>query len=295
MLLTEQRNPRSMGIDQRPTLEILQIMNDEDATVAATVRQALPAIAAAVDLIAERLRGGGRLLYIGAGTSGRLGILDAVECVPTFSVPAELVQGIIAGGEAAVMHSVEGAEDRADQGRADLMARGLTAQDVVVGIAASGRTPYVVGALNYAREIGAGAVGISCNTPAPVLDAADIAIAAPVGPEILTGSTRLKAGTAQKLILNMISTVTMIKLGKTYNNLMVDVKVSNAKLADRARRIVQEVTGLDAAAAAALLEQTGQEVKPAVVMALLGVDAAEARARLAAANGMLGAVIGYQR
>jgi N-acetylmuramic acid 6-phosphate etherase len=284
-----------MGIDQRPTLEILQIMNDEDATVAATVRQALPAIAAAVDLIAERLRGGGRLLYIGAGTSGRLGILDAVECVPTFSVPAELVQGIIAGGEAAVMHSVEGAEDRADQGRADLMARGLTAQDVVVGIAASGRTPYVVGALNYAREIGAGAVGISCNTPAPVLDAADIAIAAPVGPEILTGSTRLKAGTAQKLILNMISTVTMIKLGKTYNNLMVDVKVSNAKLADRARRIVQEVTGLDAAAAAALLEQTGQEVKPAVVMALLGVDAAEARARLAAANGMLGAVIGYQR
>lgn len=293
-MLTEQRNPRSFGIDQRPTLEILHIMNDEDATVAGAVRQALPAIAQAVDMIAERLRGGGRLFYVGAGTSGRLGILDAAECVPTFSVPPDLVQGIIAGGAAAMTQPVEGAEDSPEAGRHDLMARNLTAQDAVVGIAASGRTPYVVGALNYAREIGTGTAAISCNAPAPVLDAAEIQIAALVGPEILTGSTRLKAGTAQKLILNMLSTATMIKLGKVYNNLMVDVKVSNAKLSDRARRIVREVTGVSLEEAAALLEQTDHEVKPAIVMALLGVSADEARARLAAAKGMLGAVIGHR-
>src|SRR5690606_33153391 len=176
------------------------------------VRQALPAIATAIDMITDRLRGGGRLFYVGAGTSGRLGVLDAVECVPTFSVPPEMVQGVIAGGEAALTRSVEGAEDRPEGGSNDLMARGLTVRDAVVGIAASGRTPYVVGALIYARHIGAGTVGISCNSPAPVLDAADIPSAVLVGPEILTGSTRLKAGTAQKLILNMISTTTMIKL-----------------------------------------------------------------------------------
>jgi N-acetylmuramic acid 6-phosphate etherase len=292
-MLTEQRNPKSLGIDRRSTLEILQIMNDEDAAVAGAVRQTLPAIAEAVDMISERLRSGGRLFYVGAGTSGRMGILDAVECVPTFSVSPDLVQGIIAGGESAVTRSVEGAEDRPEGGSSDLMARGLTGQDAVVGVAASGHTPYVVGALIYAREIGAGTVGISCNRPAPVLDAADIQIAALVGPEILTGSTRLKSGTAQKLILNMLSTATMIKLGKVYNNLMVDVKVSNQKLADRARRIVSEVTGVNAEEAANLLKQTDQEVKPAIVMALLKVDAAEARAKLAAAQGMLGAVIGH--
>ncbi|MAS37373.1 MAG: N-acetylmuramic acid 6-phosphate etherase [Anaerolineaceae bacterium] len=293
-MLTEQRNPKSMGIDQSPTLEILQIINEEDATIAGAIRQVLPAIAEAVDMISERMRNGGRLFYTGAGTSGRLGILDAVECVPTFSVSPELVQGIIAGGEGAVVHSIEGAEDSPEGGRDDLIARSLTAQDAVVGIAASGRTPYVVGALNYARQIGAGTVGISCNAPAPVLDTADIAIAALVGPEILTGSTRLKSGTAQKLILNMISTTTMIKLGKVYNNLMVDVKVSNAKLADRARRIVSEVTGLSTDEAAALLNQTHNEVKPAIVMAVLGVSVEEARTRLDAAQGMLGAVIGQR-
>lgn len=290
-MLTEQRNPNSLGIDQRPTLQILQIMNDEDATVAGAVRETLPAIAEAVDMIAGRLRGGGRLIYTGAGTSGRLGILDAVECLPTFSVEPELVQGIIAGGERAIMRSVEGAEDNPQAGRADLQAVNLSAGDAVVGIAASGRTPYVIGALDYAREIGAGTVAITCNRPAPVLDAAGIKIAALVGPEILTGSTRLKAGTAQKMILNMISTATMIKLGKVYNNLMVDVRVSNQKLADRARRIVSEITGLTSDEAAVLLEQTGQEVKPAVVMALLGVSADEARTRLAQKQGMLAEVI----
>jgi N-acetylmuramic acid 6-phosphate etherase len=292
-MLTEQRNPRSLNIDQRSPLEIVQIMNAEDATVAAAVAQALPQIAQAVDMIVERLRGGGRLLYIGAGTSGRLGVLDAVECLPTFSVDPELVQGIIAGGEPAFVRSVEGAEDDPDGGRADLQARNLMAQDAVVGIAASGRTPYVVGALNYAREIGAGTAAIACNAPAPILDAAEIAIAAVVGPEILTGSTRLKAGTAQKMILNMLSTASMIKLGKVYNNLMVDVRVSNAKLADRARRIFSEVTGLRAAEADHYLAQTNQEVKPAIVMALLNISAEEARARLDAQHGMLRAVIEY--
>jgi N-acetylmuramic acid 6-phosphate etherase len=290
-MVTEQRNPRSMGIDRRSTLEILQIMNEEDAAVTQAVRQALPQIAQAVEMITGRLRGGGRLFYVGAGTSGRLGILDAAECVPTFSTPPELVQGLIAGGEKAITLPVEGAEDRPELGSSDLMARGLTAQDAVVGIAASGRTPYVVGALIYARQVGAATVGISCNAPAPVLDAADIPIPVIVGPEILTGSTRLKAGTAQKLILNMLSTATMIKLGKVYNNLMVDVKVSNQKLAERARRIVREVTGVSTDEAAALLAQTDNEVKPAIVMALLHVSADEARAKLAAADGMLGAVI----
>ena len=290
-MLTEQRNPHSQNIDQRSTKEILQIINAEDAKVAEAVKNALPQIAEAVDLIADRLRDGGRLFYIGAGTSGRLGILDAVECLPTFSVEPEMVQGIIAGGEKALVRSAEGAEDRPEDGRQDLMKRRLTAQDVVVGIAASGRTPYVVGALNYARELGAGTIGIACNSPAPVLDAADIAIAALVGPEILTGSTRLKAGTAQKMILNMISTTTMIKLGKVYNNLMVDVRVSNEKLADRAQRIVCEVTGVDRVQAAALLAQSGQEVKPAIVMAMLGVGVDEARRRLAASQDMLRDVI----
>ncbi len=291
-MLTEQRNPNSLNIDQRSTLEILQIMNAEDATVAHAVSTVLPQIALAVDLITERLRAGGRLFYIGAGTSGRLGILDAVECLPTFSIDPETVQGIIAGGETAFVRSVEGAEDRPEGGRNDLIDRQLTLQDVVVGIAASGRTPYVVGALDYAREVGAGTIGIACNAPAPVLDAADIAIAALVGPEIITGSTRLKAGTAQKLILNMLSTATMIKLGKVYNNLMVDVRVSNEKLADRARRIVCEVTGIEANEATTLLEQTGQEVKPAIVMALLGIDVNDARTRLAESGGMLRTVIG---
>ena len=290
-MLTEQRNPRTTDIDRLSTLEMLQRMNAEDATVPAAVAQALPAIAQAVELIVERLRQGGRLIYMGAGTSGRLGILDAVECVPTFSTPPELVQGIIAGGVGAIIHSVEGAEDSREQGRADLLALNPTAQDVIVGIAASGRTPYVVSALETAQEIGAGTVGIACNAPAPVLDAAVIKIAALVGPEVVTGSTRLKAGTAQKLILNMLSTASMIRLGKVYGNLMVDVRVSNQKLAERARRIIREVTGVSEDEAAVLLARTDNEVKTAIVVALLGVDPAEARARLAAQQGLLRGVI----
>jgi N-acetylmuramic acid 6-phosphate etherase len=290
-MLTEQRNPRSVGIDQRSTIEMLQVINEEDAMVAGVVRQVLPTVAEAVDMIAARLRAGGRLIYIGAGTSGRLGILDAVECLPTFSVDPEIVRGIIAGGDSAMMRSVEGAEDSPEGGSADLKAINLTAKDAVIGIAASGHTPYVVGALIYARTIGAGTVAISCNRPAPILDVADIQIPLLVGPEILTGSTRLKAGTAQKMVLNMMSTATMIKLGKVYNNLMVDVHVSNQKLADRARRMVSEITGLNPDEAASYLAQTDQEVKPAIVMALLDVTAEEARARLADAHGMLRQVI----
>lgn len=290
-MLTEQRNPKSMGIDQRSTIEMLQIINDEDATVARVVRQQLPAIAQAVDMVAGRLRSGGRLIYIGAGTSGRLGILDAVECLPTFSVDPEVVRGIIAGGDGAFMRSIEGAEDSPEGGSADLKAISLSAKDAVVGVAASGHTPYVVGAMIYARTIGAGTVAISCNQPAPILDVADIKIPLLVGPEILTGSTRLKAGTAQKMVLNMLSTAAMIKLGKVYNNLMVDVRVSNQKLADRACRIVSQITGLSTEEAATFLEKTNHEVKPAIVMALLGVSAEEARSQLAAAQGMLRQVI----
>ncbi len=280
-----------MQIDRLSALEIVQVMNAEDATVAAAVRAALPAVAEAVEVIAARLQNGGRLIYVGAGTSGRLGVLDAAECVPTFSVPPTLVQALIAGGPAALVQAIEGAEDDREAGRADLLALDVTAKDAVVGIAASGRTPYVIAALEAAAEHGAATIGISCNAPAPVLDAAQIKIAALVGPEVITGSTRLKAGTAQKLILNMLSTASMILLGKVYGNLMVDVKVTNKKLADRARRIVMEVTGVDADEAARLLTLTNNEVKTAIVAGLLDVTPDEARARLAAAQGRLRDVI----
>lgn len=280
-----------MQIDRLSALEIVQVMNAEDATVAAAVRAALPAVAEAVEMIAARLQNGGRLIYVGAGTSGRLGVLDAAECVPTFSVPPTLVQALIAGGPAALVQAIEGAEDDREAGRADLLALDVTAKDAVVGIAASGRTPYVIAALEAAAERGATTIGISCNAPAPVLDAAQIKIAALVGPEVITGSTRLKAGTAQKLILNMLSTASMILLGKVYGNLMVDVKVTNKKLADRARRIVMEVTGVDADEAARLLTLTNNEVKTAIVAGLLDVTPDEARARLAAAQGRLRDVI----
>lgn len=280
-----------MQIDRLSALEIVQVMNAEDATVAAAVRAALPAVAEAVEVIAARLQNDGRLIYVGAGTSGRLGVLDAAECVPTFSVPPTLVQALIAGGPAALVQAIEGAEDDREAGRADLLALDVTAKDAVVGIAASGRTPYVIAALEAAAESGAATIGISCNAPAPVLDAAQIKIAALVGPEVITGSTRLKAGTAQKLILNMLSTASMILLGKVYGNLMVDVKVTNNKLADRARRIVMEVTGVDADEAARLLALTNNEVKTAIVAGLLDVTPDEARARLAAAEGRLRDVI----
>jgi N-acetylmuramic acid 6-phosphate etherase len=290
-MLTEQRNPRSAVIDQRSTLEILQLMNDEDATVASAVQQALPAIVQAVDAITDCLQNGGRLLYVGAGTSGRLAMLDAAECMPTFSTPPELVQAVIAGGPTALIQAIEGAEDDADAGRDDLLARHITAQDAIVGIAASGRTPYVLGALAAARQVGALSVAVSCNSPAPILDAAQIKIAALVGPEIITGSTRLKSGTAQKLILNMLSTATMIRLGKVYGNLMVDLKVTNQKLAGRARHIVAEVTGISLETAGHLLEQTDNEVKTAIVVSLLGVTPEDARVLLQEKRGVLRQVI----
>jgi N-acetylmuramic acid 6-phosphate etherase len=291
-MLTEQRNPRTADIDRLSTQEILQLINEEDATVAAAVRNALPAVAQAVDAITERLRDGGRLIYVGAGTSGRLGVLDAAECVPTFGVQPGLVRALIAGGDVAITGSVEGAEDDSQAGRDDLLAIDISNQDVVVGIAASGRTPYVLGALEAANEAGALTIAISCNLPAPLLEIAQIGIAAPVGPEVIGGSTRMKAGTAQKLILNMLSTATMIQLGKVYSNLMVDVKVTNQKLAERARRIVSEIAGVSDERALQLLTQTGNEVKTAIVVAILGISVKEARALLKGNQGMLRRVIG---
>ena len=290
-MLTEARNPRSMDIDRRSALEIVQIMNEEDARVPLAVQAALPAIAEAVEAIAARMARGGRLIYVGAGTSGRLGVLDAAECVPTFSVPPSLVRGVIAGGETALTRAVEGAEDDPVAGKRDLQALDLSEADSVVGIAASGRTPYVLGALAHATEIGALTVGVACNTPAPVLEQAAIAIGVPVGPEVITGSTRLKAGTAQKLVLNMLSTAVMIRLGKVYGNLMVDVQVTNQKLAGRAQRIVAEAAGVDSARAAILLAESGNRVKVAIVMGVLGISVVEAEARLAAAGGRLGDVL----
>lgn len=291
-MLTESQNPNTSNIDQLSTYEMLQRINDEDAKVALAVRDALPQITQAVDAIAARLAAGGRLFYVGAGTSGRLGVLDAVECVPTFSVPPDLVQGIIAGGEKALTQPIEGAEDDENAGAVDLAARGLTSQDAVVGIAASGRTPYVLGAVDYGESVGALTVGVSCNVPAALLEQVQIAIGVLVGAEAITGSTRLKAGTAQKLVLNMLSTGTMIRLHKVYGNLMVDVRVSNEKLLDRARRIVAQLTSLGYDDAAALLEQANLEVKTAVVMHHRRVDAAAARDLLGAVDGNLRAVIG---
>lgn len=291
-MLTESPNPRTANVDRLSTSQILELMNDEDATIAHVVRQTLPEIAKAVDTIVQRIQQGGRLIYVGAGTSGRLGVLDAVECVPTFSTDPGLVVGLIAGGETALTQAVEGAEDNIEAGRNDLLALNLTSKDVVVGIAASGRTPYVISALETANTIGAATIAISCNAPAPILNVAQIKIAVLVGPEIITGSTRLKSGTAQKLILNMLSTASMIRLGKVYGNRMVDVKVTNQKLAGRACRIIAEVAGVSEQEASRLLEQTGNQVKPAIVMALLDVSAGEARALLDKAQGMLGLVIG---
>jgi N-acetylmuramic acid 6-phosphate etherase len=291
-MLTEQPNPKSKEIDRLETADILRVMNEEDKTVANVVEKALPAITQAVDAIVERLHKNGRLIYIGAGTSGRLGLLDAVECVPTFSTSPELVQGILAGGEAAFIRSVENIEDISEAGEADLRAVNLTAQDVVVGIAASGRTPYVLGALAYARSIGAYTVGISCNIPAPVLENVDTAIPIPIGSEVIAGSTRLKSGTAQKMVLNMLSTATMIKLGKVYGNLMVDVKITNEKLGKRARNILMHLTAIDENQAEALLQAADGNVKTAVVMQKRSVTVEEARRLLNEAQGHLNKVIG---
>jgi len=293
-MITESPNPASRHIDQLPTLAMLQIINAEDAKVAAAVAAALPAIARAVDAIATSLAAGGRLFYVGAGTSGRLGILDAVECPPTFSTDPELVQGLIAGGPGAFLRAVEGAEDEPARAERDLAAAGLAAADIVCGIAASGRTPYVIGALTYARQVGAASIAIACNPGAPIAALADIPISVDTGPEVIAGSTRMKAGSAQKMILNMLSSGAMIRLGKVYGNLMVDVKVSNEKLRRRARYLLRRLGGLDDddSAVDLLLAAANYEVKTAVVMAQKGVASDEARRLLAAANGRLRAVIG---
>jgi N-acetylmuramic acid 6-phosphate etherase len=289
---TEDRNIRTRHIDQLPTLDVVRLMNDEDATVAAAVRQALPAIAQAVDMIVERLRRGGRLIYVGAGTSGRLAMQDAVECVPTFSADPDMVRALVAGGDAALTQSIEGAEDDEKAGRADLLGLAVTENDVVLGIAASGRTPYVVAALKAANEVGAATIGVACNMPSPVLHVAQHRIAVPVGAEVIAGSTRLKAGTAQKMVLNMLSTATMIQLGKVYGNLMVDLKVTNQKLEERARRIVADAARIGVDKAEKLLAEAGNEVKTAIVMARRGVSAEEARRLLRDADGKLSGVIG---
>ena len=286
-LLTEARNPASEHLDQLSTVEMLTVMNDEDAKVAGAVRAELPQIARAVDAIAERFGRGGRLFYIGAGTSGRLGVLDASECPPTFSVSADLVQGLIAGGDRALRLSSEHSEDSREEGAGDLAAAGFAEADTLVGIAASGRTPYVLGALDYAKGLGALTVGLSCVPGSALALAADIAISPATGPEVLTGSTRMKAGTATKLVLNMLSTGVMVRTGATYGNLMVNVRPTNAKLVDRAERIIAAATGCDAATAARLLEESGKSVKTAIVMQKLGLARSAAEAKLAAVDGVL--------
>jgi N-acetylmuramic acid 6-phosphate etherase len=287
-LLTESRYTPSERIDELSTTEMLQVMNAADREVADAVAREIPGIARAVDAIAAALapERGGRLFYVGAGTSGRLGVLDASECPPTFNVPPSMVQGFIAGGDYALRHSVEGAEDSPELGATDLRAHGFTANDVLAGIAASGRTPYVLGAMEYARSLGAVTIGVSCVPESAVARAAEIAITPAVGPEVVTGSTRLRAGTATKLVLNMLSTGAMIRLGTVYSNLMVNVQPSNEKLADRAERIVVELTGLPRERAAVLFREAGS-IKAAVLMHAHGLSRERADALLADAHGHL--------
>ncbi|BCR27272.1 N-acetylmuramic acid 6-phosphate etherase [Aeromonas caviae] len=286
-MITETRNPASVEIDQLSTLEMLRVINQEDQQVALAVGQLLPEIARAVDAIAAAFGKGGRLVYIGAGTSGRLGILDASECPPTYGVSAEQVIGLIAGGHKAILQAVENAEDDAELGARDLKNIQFCANDVLVGIAASGRTPYVLGAMAHASAVGATVCSISCNPGSPLARAADISMVAVVGPEIVTGSSRMKAGTAQKLILNMLSTGAMIRTGKVYGNLMVDVEATNAKLVERQKRIVMEATDCDRTTAERALAEADNHCKTAIVMILAGLTADEARHRLQSSNGFI--------
>ncbi len=286
-LATEQRNPSSMRIDTASTREILEIINTEDHLVPVAVRRELPWIAEAVELVVASLRQGGRLLYVGAGTSGRLGILDASECPPTFGTPAELVQGVIAGGPQAVFSSQEGAEDREEDGARDLDARLVQPADVVCGIAASQRTPYVIGAIKHARALGCPTLFVTCVPRSALTLDVDVAICPYVGPEVVMGSTRMKSGTAQKLVLNMITTAAMIRLGKVYENMMVDLQMTNAKLVERSKRTVMLVTDVDYAEASRLLDAAGGHVKTALVMHLAGISATDARNRLEQADGFV--------
>ncbi len=296
-LTTEAVNPRTADLDRRSVAEILALINDEDATVAHAVRRELAAIARAVELIVDRISGGGRLFYVGAGTSGRIGVLDAAECPPTFGTDPELVQGVLAGGPPALVGAVEGAEDAAAEAPAALAARGVAARDVVVGLAASRRTPFVVAALAHARAVGAATVLIAMNASGAGPDAdlpVDVAITPVLGPEVIMGSTRMKSGTAQKLILNMISTTVMVRLGKVYGNLMVDLRATSRKLAERAKRLVMMSCRVDYDSAAQLLAAAGGNVKVAIVIGRLGVAREEAERRLAAAAGFVRRALGEE-
>ncbi len=286
-LVSEERNPRTMGIDLMSSAEIVGTINAEDHAVPDAVGKVLPQVAQAVDAIVAAFNAGGRLVYIGAGTSGRLGVLDASECPPTFGVPPEMVVGLIAGGPSAITQASEGAEDRIEAGATDLRTIDLTSRDVVVGIAVSGRTPYVIGALDYARSVGCVTVALSCNPDSTIAGMADISIAPIVGPEVLTGSTRLKSGTAQKLVLNMLSTASMIRIGKSYENLMVDMHASNRKLLARAIRIVMQAADCSEAEAEAALQRANNDVKVAIVTVLTGQSVAEARTAISSAGGFL--------
>ncbi|SFT82098.1 N-acetylmuramic acid 6-phosphate etherase [Selenomonas sp. GACV-9] len=287
-LTTERRNPQTTHIDELDTLAMVTLINQEDQKVPLAVAEVLPQIAAAIDVITGRLSHGGRLIYIGAGTSGRLGILDAVECPPTYSTDPDLVQGLIAGGLPAIFKAQEGAEDDPQLAQHDLEEIRFAKSDVLVGIAASGRTPYVIGGLQYAKELGAATIAVSCSTVSKIAEIADIAITPVTGPEAITGSTRMKAGTAQKLVLNMLSTGTMIKLGKVYGNLMVDVKTSNLKLEERARRIVMEAAGCSREEAILALAQANGSAKLAILLQLTGCTPAEGQVLLDKAQGKLG-------
>ncbi len=290
-LITEQRNPNSMHVDSLSALDIVQLMNDEDKQVPLAIEKCLPQIAQAVECIVAAFQQGGRLVYIGAGTSGRLGVLDASECPPTFGVSPEMVKGIIAGGERALRHPIEGAEDSKAQAVVDLQTIQFSSKDVLVGIAASGRTPYVIGALEYAKSLGSVTVSIASNPNSAMANIVDIAIDTVVGPEVLTGSSRLKSGTAQKLVLNMLTTASMILMGKCYQNLMVDVQASNEKLKARAIRIVMQATDCDKTVAEDTLKLAEQNAKLAIMMILSGLDRAQAEALLEKHQGKLQLVL----
>jgi len=287
-LPTEQRNPKSMDIDARSTMEILKIINDEDKTIPFAVEQELPYIAEAVEIIVSALKNGGRLLYFGAGTSGRLGVVDASECPPTFGTPFGMIDGYIAGGREAMFRAQEGAEDYEENGAKDVLSAKVTAKDVVCGIAASRRTPYVVGAVKKAKALGAKTLFITCN-PRKQFDIkeVDVAMCPYVGPEVVMGSTRMKSGTAQKLVLNMLTTTAMIRMGKIYENMMIDLQMTNKKLVERSKRIVMTITGLPYDEAADYLTLAGGHVKTALVIILAGVSADEAKSRLEKADGFV--------
>jgi N-acetylmuramic acid 6-phosphate etherase len=286
-LISEQQNPNTLDIDQLSSFDIVKKINQEDHQVSEAIEKILPQVAETVELIVEAFNQQGRLIYIGAGTSGRLGVLDAAECVPTFNSEPEQVMGLIAGGEKAMFVAQEGAEDDPQAGADDLAQVNLTNKDIVVGLAASGRTPYVIGGLSYANKIGAKTIAISCNPKAEISEYADVSLLPIVGAEALTGSTRMKAGTAQKMLLNMLTTASMIRIGKTYGNLMVDLRATNQKLHARSLNIIMQVTGVEKSVAEKALEESGKHVKLAILMLLKNIDAKTAQAELDKANGFL--------